>query len=190
MAERDPAGTVLRLPMVYGPGDPLHRFYAVAKRIADGRRYIILPETFAATDQRAAGRIYNVCEEPSFSELEWARKTATAMQCTGREILSCCLTTVLQSIYCDLAMLHSTGQRVRHGSVASLDTRSRLAYMKRFNEQSNGSYGIRLHSPAWLSSTTQPRIPLFRFNKKEISLAVQNECVELLKYFFAATSTK
>src|SRR5262249_2209826 len=43
MAERDPAGTVLRLPIVYGPGDPLHRFYAVAKRIADNRRHIILP---------------------------------------------------------------------------------------------------------------------------------------------------
>jgi nucleoside-diphosphate-sugar epimerase len=30
-------GTVLRLPMVYGPGDRLHRFYPVVKRIADGR---------------------------------------------------------------------------------------------------------------------------------------------------------
>jgi len=37
----------------------------------------------AATDQRASGHIYNVCEEPSFSELEWARKIATAMQWKG-----------------------------------------------------------------------------------------------------------
>ena len=84
-------GTVLRLPMMYGPGDPLHRFYPVVKRIADGRRHIIFAETLAAwrsprgyvenvaaaialaaTDERAARRIYNVCEEPSFSELEWA----------------------------------------------------------------------------------------------------------------------
>jgi nucleoside-diphosphate-sugar epimerase len=41
-------GTVLRLPMAYGPGDPLHRFYPVVKRIADRRRQIIFPETLAA----------------------------------------------------------------------------------------------------------------------------------------------
>jgi nucleoside-diphosphate-sugar epimerase len=95
-------GTVLRLPMVYGPGDPLHRFYPVVKRVADGRRHIIFPETLAAwrsprgyvenvaaaialaaTDERAARRIYNVCEEPAFSELEWARKIAAAMAWDG-----------------------------------------------------------------------------------------------------------
>jgi nucleoside-diphosphate-sugar epimerase len=76
-------GTVLRLPMAYGPGDPLHRFYPVVKRIADRRRQIIFPETLAATNERAARRIYNVCEEPSFSELEWARKIAAAMRWDG-----------------------------------------------------------------------------------------------------------
>jgi nucleoside-diphosphate-sugar epimerase len=97
------AGTVLRLPMVYGPGDPLHRFYPVVKRIDDGRSHIIFAETLAAwrsprgyvenvaaaialaaTDERAARRIYNVCEEPSFSELEWARKIADEMQWKGK----------------------------------------------------------------------------------------------------------
>src|SRR5713226_9743765 len=48
MNDRDLPGTVLRLPMVYGPGDPLHRFYPVVKRIADSRRHIIFPETLAA----------------------------------------------------------------------------------------------------------------------------------------------
>jgi len=95
-------GTVLRLPMVYVPGDPLRRFYPVVKRIADGRRYIIFPETLAAwrsprgyvenvaaalalaaRDDRAARRIYNVCEEPAFSELEWAQKIATEMRWNG-----------------------------------------------------------------------------------------------------------
>jgi nucleoside-diphosphate-sugar epimerase len=95
-------GTVLRLPMVYGPGDPLRRFYPVVKRIADGRRHIIFPETLAAwksprgyvenvaaaivlaaVDDRAVGRIYNVCEQPSFSELEWARKIAGEMRWEG-----------------------------------------------------------------------------------------------------------
>ncbi len=33
--------TVLRLPMVYGPGDPLHRFFPVLKRMRDGRKKIV-----------------------------------------------------------------------------------------------------------------------------------------------------
>lgn len=40
--------TVIRLPMVYGPGDPPHRFYGVLKRIRDGRTAIILSEDHAA----------------------------------------------------------------------------------------------------------------------------------------------
>ncbi|PYV97136.1 MAG: NAD-dependent dehydratase [Acidobacteria bacterium] len=102
MTDPDLPGTVVRLPMVYGPGDPLHRFYPVVKRIADRRRHIIFPEPLAAwrsprgyvenvaaalaliaTDERAARRIYNVCEEPSFSELEWARKIAEEMRWDG-----------------------------------------------------------------------------------------------------------
>src|ERR1017187_3573586 len=88
--------------MVYGPSDPLRRFYPVVKRIADGRHHIIFPKTLAAwrsprgnvenvaaaialaaTDDRAARTIYNVCEEPSFSELEWARKIASEMRWEG-----------------------------------------------------------------------------------------------------------
>jgi len=106
MNDRELPGTVLRLPMVYGPGDPLHRFYPVVKRITDGRRHIIFADTLAAwrsprgyvenvataialatTDDRAARRIYNVCEEPSFSELEWARKIAGEMQWEGEFIV-------------------------------------------------------------------------------------------------------
>src|SRR5215472_1519918 len=37
-------GTVLRLPMIYGPGDPIHRFHPVLKRIDDGRRQIIFAD--------------------------------------------------------------------------------------------------------------------------------------------------
>jgi nucleoside-diphosphate-sugar epimerase len=99
-------GVVLRLPMVYGPGDPLHRFYPVVKRIADGRRHIIFPHTLAAwrsprgyvenvaaaivlvaTDDRSTRRIYNVCEEPSFSELEWARNIAREMHWEGEFVV-------------------------------------------------------------------------------------------------------
>jgi len=40
--------TVVRLPMVYGPGDPLHRLYGVVKRVRDHRPIIILSEEHAA----------------------------------------------------------------------------------------------------------------------------------------------
>jgi hypothetical protein len=106
MNDRELPGTVLRLPMVYGPGDPLHRFYSVVKRISDKQRHIIFPETLAAwrsprgyvenvaaaialaaTDERAARRIYNVCEQPSFSELEWARKIASVIFWNGEFVI-------------------------------------------------------------------------------------------------------
>jgi nucleoside-diphosphate-sugar epimerase len=106
MNDPDLPGTVLRLPMVYGPGDPLHRFYPMVKRIDDRRRHIIFADTLAAwrsprgyvenvaaaialaaTDERAAQRVYNVCEEPSFSELEWARKIASEMRWEGEFLM-------------------------------------------------------------------------------------------------------
>jgi nucleoside-diphosphate-sugar epimerase len=87
------AGTVLRLPMVFGPGDPYHRLHPYLKRMDDGRRAILIQEDAAgwrgprgtvenvaaaialATElPQAAGRIYNVADAESFSELEWIRK--------------------------------------------------------------------------------------------------------------------
>jgi nucleoside-diphosphate-sugar epimerase len=89
-------GTVLRLPMIYGSGDPVQRFHPILKRIDDGRKHIIFADdvaplrtprgyvedvgaavALAATSPRAAGHVYNVCESESFSELDWARKIAT-----------------------------------------------------------------------------------------------------------------
>ena len=84
-------GTVLRLPMVYGPGDPLHRFFAYLKRMDDGRPRIVYAAwrsprgyvenvaaaiALAATSQAAAGRRYIVAEQPAYSEFEWANKIA------------------------------------------------------------------------------------------------------------------
>jgi nucleoside-diphosphate-sugar epimerase len=95
-------GTILRLPMIYGPGDPVHRFHPVLKRIDDGRKQIIFADdvaqlrtprgyvedvasaiALAATSPQAAGRIYNVCEAESFGELDWARKIAAAIHWPG-----------------------------------------------------------------------------------------------------------
>ena len=99
-------GTILRLPMLYGPGDPLHRFHPILKRIDDGRKQIIFADdvaplrtprgyvedvgatiALAASSPQAAGRIYNVCEAESFGELDWARKIAAATGWQGEFIV-------------------------------------------------------------------------------------------------------
>ena len=99
-------GTVLRLPMVYGPGDPLHRFQPIVKRVDDRRHAILFEEKFArwraprgyvenvaaaialaAGDARAAGRIYNVGEAESLTELDWARRIAAAMRWRGELVV-------------------------------------------------------------------------------------------------------
>jgi nucleoside-diphosphate-sugar epimerase len=98
-------GTVLRLPMIYGPGDHLRRFHSVLKRIDDGRRFILFEEgcaawrsprgyvenvaaalALAAVSERAAGHVYNVAETPAFSELDWAGKIAAATGWDGEFI--------------------------------------------------------------------------------------------------------
>ncbi|MFN7997382.1 MAG: NAD-dependent epimerase/dehydratase family protein [Bryobacteraceae bacterium] len=95
LGDRQLPGTVLRLPMIYGPGDRLRRFRPILRRIDDGRRAILFEEgwaawrsprgyvenvaaaiALAAASEKAAGRIYNVAETPAYSELEWARKIA------------------------------------------------------------------------------------------------------------------
>jgi nucleoside-diphosphate-sugar epimerase len=95
-------GTVLRLPMVYGPGDPLHRFQPMVKRMLDGRRRIIFSAAIAdwratkgyvedvgaaiaaaALDAGADGRVYNVGEADTLTELEWAQQIAGALNWGG-----------------------------------------------------------------------------------------------------------
>ena len=102
LGDSDLPGTVLRLPMVYGPGDPLHRLWPLVKRMDDRRPTILMdsqlaawraPRGFvenvaaaialAATTDRAAGRIYNVAEPTSHSEREWAEKVARVVGWTG-----------------------------------------------------------------------------------------------------------
>ena len=99
-------GTVLRLPMVYGPGDPIHRFHFLLKRMDDGRRSIVFADdvaalrtprgyvenvahaiALAAMSERASGRIYNVCEPVAFSELDWAKKIAAATSWDGEFVV-------------------------------------------------------------------------------------------------------
>lgn len=95
-------GTVLRLPMVYGPGDYMHRLYPYLRRMEDGRPAILLEKgmsswrwtmgyvedvaaaiALAATDERAAGRVYNVGERESRSWAEWVRDIGHAAGWSG-----------------------------------------------------------------------------------------------------------
>ncbi len=99
-------GTILRLPMIYGPGDPVHRFHPILKRIDDDRKQIIFADdvaplrtprgyvedvgaaiALAATSPHAAGRVYNVSESESFGELDWARKIAAATGWQGEFVV-------------------------------------------------------------------------------------------------------
>ncbi len=100
------SGTVLRLPMVYGPGDPLHRFFPLLKRIDDGRPAILFADDFAewrgsrgyvenvgaaialaAVSEKAAGRIYNVAEPEAPMERDWAERVAKATGWRGRIVI-------------------------------------------------------------------------------------------------------
>ena len=103
MSDSEIQGTVVRLPMIYGPGDRLHRLHPVLKRIADGRTRMLLSEDYAAwrgprgyvdnvahalalaaTSEKAARRVYNVCEEPNLSELDWQKKIVQQTKWRGR----------------------------------------------------------------------------------------------------------
>ena len=98
-------GTVLRLPMVHGPGDYQHRLYPYLRRMDDGRPAILLDEAtagwrctrgyvedvaaavaLAATDPRAAGRTYNVGEAAARTEAEWVRAVGAAAGWKGEVV--------------------------------------------------------------------------------------------------------
>jgi nucleoside-diphosphate-sugar epimerase len=96
------SGTVLRLPMVYGPGDQQHRLFPYFKRMDDGRSVILLGEDQArwrctrgyvenvaaavalvATDDRTAGQVYNVGESDALTETQWVREIGRASGWSG-----------------------------------------------------------------------------------------------------------
>jgi nucleoside-diphosphate-sugar epimerase len=99
-------GTILRLPMVYGPRDRQHRWFEVLKRMDDHRPAILLGagraewrwtrgyvENVAAAiaravvDERAAGRIYNVGEIEALPEARWVRELAAAAGWRGDVVI-------------------------------------------------------------------------------------------------------
>jgi nucleoside-diphosphate-sugar epimerase len=105
MGESNIEATLLRLPMVYGPGDYGHRVAPYLRRMVDRRPVILLNETMARWRcprgyvedvaeavalaiqfPRAAGQIYNVAEPIAFTEAEWIAKIAVSVGWNGRVI--------------------------------------------------------------------------------------------------------
>lgn len=89
--------TVLRLPMVYGPGDPQHRLWSYLKRMDDGRPYILLPEKLAGARllrgyvgdmaeavarcvayEHTGSKTYHVAEPGDVTEANWVARIARA----------------------------------------------------------------------------------------------------------------
>lgn len=107
MGDPDLPGTILRLPMVYGPGDYQHRMFYILKHMDDHRPAILLDEleaqwkwthgyvdnvaaaiALAVTDEHAAGRIYNVAEPVTFTWAEWVGKIGEAAGWQGRIVIA------------------------------------------------------------------------------------------------------
>lgn len=99
-------GTILRLPMVYGPRDGQHRLFEYLKRMDDGRSTILLPENMACwrwtrayvenvaaaialtiTNADTAGQVYNVGEDPALSMLEWVETIGKAVGWQGKVVV-------------------------------------------------------------------------------------------------------
>jgi nucleoside-diphosphate-sugar epimerase len=100
------AGTVLRLPMVYGPNDYQHRLFEYLKRMDDKRPAIILSRemaqwrtsrgfvenvahaiALAIAHDKAENRIYNAAEPDDFTEADWIRQIGVAAGWKGEVVI-------------------------------------------------------------------------------------------------------
>lgn len=105
MANRDISSTILRLPMVYGPGDYQYRFGEYIKRMADKRPAILIDEARtrwritrgycencaeaickAILNQQAGNKIYNIGEPSAREEREWTAAIARIIGWQGKII--------------------------------------------------------------------------------------------------------
>ncbi|MGB3340452.1 MAG: NAD-dependent epimerase/dehydratase family protein [bacterium] len=106
MSDEELEGTVLRLPMVYGPLDYQHRLYSYVKRMADNRPVIIMEKSMAdwrssvgyvenvadaiilaISDPQARNRIYNVAEPDNLSQAEWVEKIGEVFGWHGKVVV-------------------------------------------------------------------------------------------------------
>jgi len=99
-------GTILRLPMVYGPRDRQHRLFEYLTRMDDQRPAILLDEglskwrwtrgyveniaaaiALAVTDERASGHVFNVGETEALTTAEWIRMMGQIAGWCGQVII-------------------------------------------------------------------------------------------------------
>ncbi len=106
MSNPELPGTILRLPMLYGPRDSRHhRLFEYLKRMDDNRPAIILEQdlagwrwtkgyienvaeaiVLAVTDDRAKYKIYNVGETETLTETEWVKAIGWAAGWNGHVV--------------------------------------------------------------------------------------------------------
>ena len=129
---------ILRLPIVFGAGDHMHRLYPLLKRMDEGRPAILLAEeaaawcasrgyvenvaaalALAASDERAAGQTYNVSTF-SVSEQEWTRMIADAAGWRGDIV-------VLPRAQMPPHLL-TPGNHAQHWTASSQKIRAELGY--------------------------------------------------------------
>jgi len=95
------AGSIIRLPMIYGPGDPDRRVGAYARRMLSGERTIPLQRTAAGwrnaraylgnaahgialvVVQGVAGGVYNLAEPEDLTEGDWIMRIAAELGWDG-----------------------------------------------------------------------------------------------------------
>ncbi len=94
--------TILRLPMVFGPGDYQHRLFPYLKRMDDERPFILLAEDWASaralrgyvedmaeaialcvTKEEAANRVYHVAYQENYMEEVWLDAVAETVGWKG-----------------------------------------------------------------------------------------------------------
>jgi len=103
MSDPNLPATVLRLPMVYGPGDYQHRPFEYLKRMDDGRPAILISNEMAAwrgmrgyveniaeaialcvTTDQASRRIYHIADPENITEVDWIRRIGKAADWHGQ----------------------------------------------------------------------------------------------------------
>jgi len=127
--------TILRLPVVYGPGDPMHEVGAYVSQMDNSDDDIILTPkqaewrcssgyakdmgyaiALAAKNKKAAGQIYNVADSFAFTQRDWIRAIARAADWQG--------TVRVEPLDCD----PSTFNYDQHIIVDSTKIRQELGY--------------------------------------------------------------
>lgn len=105
LGDPDLPATVLRLPMVHGPGDLYHRLSAYLKRMDDRRTAILVDEglagwkcprgyvdnvaaaiALAVVDDRPMGGVFNVAEPVAFTEADWIHRIGEVVGWRGKVV--------------------------------------------------------------------------------------------------------